>query len=120
MSKLKILLNLMKIITKKKKLHALHNNLPFLSERMKTEKVEKFAANLYHKTEYIIYVRISRKASIKSWINFFKSSKKVWLKPYIYMNAKLRKKAKNNFEINFFKLVNTAVFGKTMENIEKI
>ena len=101
-------------------MHALHNNLPFLSERMKTEKVEKFAANLYHKTEYIIHVRISRKASIKSWINFLKSSKKVWLKPYIYMNAKLRKKAKNNFEINFFKLVNTAVFGKTMENIEKI
>ena len=104
-------------------LHDLHNDYPFCPERVECKNgVEKLIPNLRNKTKYVIHYKNliqCLKAGIKlkkihRGIKFIESE---WMKPYIKMNTNLRTKAKNNFEKDFFKLMNNSVFGKTMENI---
>ena len=103
-------------------LHDLHNEYPLAPERQEINKVEKLIPNLNNKTSYVLhyknlklYESLGMKVTkIHRGIKFEESP---WLKEYIDMNTNLRAKAKNEFEKDFFKLMNNSVFGKTLENI---
>ena len=87
-------------------MHNIHNDLLFLPERIKIEKVEKLLANLHGKEEYVIHIRKLKEAlkhelASKKVQILIKFKEKVCLKPHIDMNTELRKKSKNDFE-NFF------------------
>ena len=105
------------------KLHDLHNDYPFCPERVKCENgVEKLIPNLRDKNKYVIHYRnliqcLKAGMKLKKIHQGIKFKESAWLKPYIDKNTYLRTKAKNNFEKDFFKLMNNSVFGKTMENI---
>ena len=95
-----------------------------MPERMKIKKVEKLVANLHDETEYVIHIRNLKQALnhglvLKKVHRVIKFNQNAWLKQYIDMNNDLRKKAKSDFEKDFSKLMNNAVFGKTVENMRK-
>ena len=105
-----------------KSLHDLHNDYPLAPEQIMVNKISKLIPNLGDKKKYILhyenlkqYLRLGLKLThIHRGIKFKESP---WLEKYISLNTKLRTEAKNEFEKDFFKLMNNAVFGKTMENI---
>ena len=106
-----------------KNLHDLHNDYPLCPEKVKCKNgVEKLIPNLRDKEKYVIHYKnliqcLDMGLKIKHIHNGIKFVESEWMKPYINKNTNLRAKAKNNFEKDFYKLMNNSVFGKTMENI---
>ena len=105
-----------------KNLFSLHNDLPFLLERKKIRRVEKLICSTEDKERYVIHIRALKQAlnhglKLKKVHRVIQFNQKAWLKPYIDINTKFRIEAKNEFEKDFFKLMNNSVFRKTMENV---
>ena len=104
-------------------LHDLHNDYPLCPEKVKCKNgVEKLIPNLRDKTKYVLHYKnliqcLDMGLKIKHIHKGIKFVESEWMKPYIDKNTNLRAKAKNNFEKDFYKLMNNSVFGKTMENI---
>ena len=107
-----------------RELHDYNNDLPFMCECMVIGEVEKLVPNLYYKKRYVIHVRTLDQALKHGLVlerihRAIKFKKSAWMKEYIDFNTKLRTAATNDFEKDFYKLMNNAVFRKTMENIRK-
>ena len=107
-----------------RELFSLHSDFTFLPEREKIEKCEKLVCNIKDKEKYVAHIRALKQALnhgliLKRVHSVIQFNQKSWLKPYIDMNSKKRKKAKHDFEKYFFKLMINFVFGKTMENVTK-
>ena len=127
-----------------KKLHDLHNEYPYCPEhisvkddmlspyatniaeehKLKNGKFTKLIPNLNNKEKYVIHERNLRQAVDAGLVitkihRVLQFDQKPWLKEYIDFNTEKRKVAKNDFEKDFFKLMNNSFFGKTMESVRK-
>ena len=105
-----------------KSLHDLHSDYPLAPEQIEVNKIDKLIPNLWNKKKYILhYENLKQYLSLGLKLNHIfrgiKFEASQWLKKYIALNTDLRTVAKNDFEKDFFKLMNNSVFGKTMENI---
>ena len=105
-------------------LHNRHNECPLAPERITVNKVEKLIPNLCDKRKYVVHYETlklyeSLGLKITKVHRGIKFEESAWLKSYIDQDTNLRTDAKNEFEKDFFKLINNSVFGKTMENIRK-
>ena len=106
------------------KLQNLHSDLPFLPERMIINNTKKLVCNLNDRKNYIVHINVLKQAldhglKLRKVHRVIEFDQEAWLKEYIDVNTELRKKATNDFEKDFFKLMNKAVFGKTMEIVRK-
>ena len=126
-----------------KELHDLHNDYPFCPDQvvkdqmlsdysrwvawkheLKNVNSKKLISNLSNKEKYVIHERNLKQAVDAGLVlteihRVLEFNQKPWMKEYIDFNTEKRKLVENEFEKNFFKLMNNSVFGKTMENLRK-
>lgn len=125
-----------------KTLHDEHNDYPLAPERklvkneelsqyqqelqqklnLSADSTEKLVPNLQNKVGYVADIRnieyyIAKGLKVTKVHKAVTFHKEAWLAPYINFNTGKRAKAANDFEKDFYKLMNNAVFGKTMENL---
>ena len=127
-----------------KELHNTHNDYPLAPEHLEVSAnmlspfqkehfppirgtVKKLVPNLMDKENYVIHYQnlqlyVSLGMRIKKIHRVIQFDQSCWMKPYIDLNIEKRKEATRNGDQvgkDLFKLMNNAVFGKTMENLRK-
>jgi hypothetical protein len=121
-------------------LHELHNDYPLAPEHMRVREdqlsefcksmnlkhamTEKLIGNLQTKIKYKVHYRnlklyLSLGMKLLQVHRVLAFDQKPWLKSYIDLNTTMRQQATSDFEKDFFKLMNNACFGKSMENVRK-
>lgn len=107
------------------KLHDVRNDFPFCPEKRAIPGVmknEKLLLTFFDKKNYIVHYRMLKLALEHGLVlekvhRALRFRQGAWLKPYIELNTEYRAKANSKFEKDFYKLLNNAVYGKTMENL---
>ncbi len=100
----------------------LYNKYHGGKKKLNDEKGKKLILNFLDKTKYVVHIRNLKYYLEKGMIltkihRCIKFEQSNWLKPWISFNTDKRTMATNDFEKDLFKLMNNAVFGKTMENV---
>lgn len=105
-------------------LHDCHNDYPFCPEKRSIPGVsqEKLMLTFYDKEKYVVHYSMLKLALehnliLKKVHRVLQFEQSTWLKPYIELNTRYRMSATTNFEKDFYKLLNNAIYGKTMENL---
>jgi hypothetical protein len=123
-------------------LHDIHSDYPLAPERMtvdtellSAEQVDigaqyqsthiqspKLVPNLFPKEKYSCHhmtlkFYLEHGMQLRKIHRVIRFHQSAWLAPYIEKNSTLRAAAKNDFEKDFFKLMNNSVYGKTTENV---
>ena len=96
----------------------------YYGKEAKDEDTKKLILSLMDKKKYVLHI-----SALKFYLQHGLKLKKIhriisfkrsnFLKPYIDFNTEKRKQSKTDFEKDLFKLMNNAVYGKTMEDVRK-
>ena len=110
-----------KKVVKKENMSDYQNNL-IKELDLKLPNSNKLLLTLEDKNDYVVHYEnlkfyLKQGMKLKRVKRVLEFEQECWMEPYIRMNTEFRKQAKNDFEKNFYKLMNNSVFGKTMENL---